>query len=297
MKKILITGCGGMLGDAIYNEFNENFDVLATDIDLNEKWLIYLDVRNFYKVEKFIKKYKPNFVFHFAALTDLEVQEKNPYEAYNTNIFGTINIVLACKKYNIPLIYISSAGIFDGKKKIYKDNDIPNPLNVYGYSKYLSELFIKKNLKKYFILRPGWMIGGGVKDKKFISKLIKQLKDGKKEINAIDNIYGIPTYTYDFAKNLKELIKTNKYGIYNMVCKEKMLSRYDVAKEFLKILKLDKKIKLNKVDVSFFEKEYFVLRPKSEALLNNKLESIGLNLMRDWKVCLKEYLTKNENDK
>jgi dTDP-4-dehydrorhamnose reductase len=296
IKKILITGCGGMLGKAVYETFNKEFRVLATDIDINEPWLKYLDVRRYDMVKKAVEQFRPDIIFHLAALTDLEFQEKNPDESYKTNALGTENIVLIAKEHDIPVLYISTAGIVDGKKDLYDDFDTPNPISTYGKSKYYGELFVKEHLKKYFILRAGWMMGGGKKDKKFVYKIIKQIKEGKTVLDVVENIYGTPTYTYDFAKVMKEIIKTKYYGGYNTVCGGGRVSRYDVALEIIRILGLKDKIRVNKVYSDFFASDFFAPRPRSEALINKKLNIRGLNKMRDWRDCLAEYIDKEFKD-
>ncbi len=299
MKRILITGCGGMLGKAFYEVFKKEFKVKATDIDLNEKWLSHLDARDYKEAKKVVKQFKPDYIFHLAALTDLEYCENKINESYITNTLGTENMAILAKELDVPLIYISTAGIFDGAKDIYDDYDVPNPLSHYGRSKYMGELFVEKNLSKYFVFRAGWMMGGGKKDKKFIAKIINQIIDGKKTLHVIDDLYGTPTYTYDFANNALVMIKTNFYGIYNMVCGGNA-SRYDVAKELVKDLGLEKKIVIKKVTTKEFNeknKEYFAPRPDSERLIDRKLTIRGLNKMRDWKVCLKEYINKEWKDK
>ena len=291
-SRILVTGCGGMLGEAVYPVFSKICTVKATDIDLNTEWLSYLDVRDYQAIEKEIVNFKPSIIFHLAALTDLEYCEKNPYEAYKTNAIGTENVTILCKKYNILEVYISTAGIFDGKQDIYNDYDPPNPISCYGKSKYAGEMFVKFHSEKYFIFRPGWMVGGGPeKDKKFVKKIIDQINSGKKELFVVRDKLGVPTYTYDFAKNMLEVINSDYYGLYNMVC-EGMCSRYDVAEEILKVLNLEEKIKLTEVNSDFFEKQYFAPRPYSEKLLTLKLKLRGLCKMRGWKTCLKEYLSK-----
>ncbi len=290
--RILVTGCGGMLGEAIYSSFSRICVVKATDIDVNKEWISYLDVRDYQSVKREIIEFKPTVIFHLAALTDLEYCEQNSNEAYRTNAIGTENIALLCKEYNILAIHISTAGIFDGKQDVYNDYDCPNPINYYGKSKYAGEVFFKSHLEKYFIFRPGWMMGGGPeKDKKFVKKIIDQINSGKKELFVVLDKLGTPTYTYDFAKNMLEVINSSFFGIYNMVCKGEG-SRYDVAREILKILNLEKRIKLTKVDSDFFKKEYFAPRPYSEKLSPLKLKLRGLYKMRNWKVCLEEYLSK-----
>ncbi len=290
MGRILITGCGGMLGKAVYKTLADKFDLKATDIDVNEKWLSNLDVRDYNSVKKETLSFNPDCVLHLAALTDLEYCETNPEEAYKTNTMGTENVAMIAKKLDILMVYISTAGIFDGKKEIYDDYDEANPLSHYGRSKYMGEVFVKSHLDKYFVCRAGWMMGDKKKDKKFVPKILNQIKEGKKEISAVTDLFGSPTYTYDFANNLAELIKTNYYGVYNMVCNGEKASRYDVTKEMFDILELTGKIELKKVDSSFFKESFFAPRPGSEALINRKLTLRNLNKMRDWKVCLREYL-------
>src|SRR3990167_6526793 len=102
--RILATGCGGMLGEAIYLHFRDICSFYATDIDVNESWLSYLDVRNMEEFKKMVSKIKPDYIFHLAALTDMEFCERNPSETYRTNAHGTENAALICKEFNIPLV-------------------------------------------------------------------------------------------------------------------------------------------------------------------------------------------------
>jgi len=187
-------------------------------------------------------------------------------------------------------LYISTAGIFDGGKDLYDDWDIPNPLGVYARSKYMGERFVVENAKRFLVCRAGWMMGAGPKkDKKFIQKLMKQLKEGKKELFIVNDKDGTPTYTQDFAKNVKLLLEKEYWGLYNMVCGGQT-SRLEVATELLKILKLDSKIKITEVGSDYFSKEYFADRPPCERLVNIKLDLRKLNIMRDWRVALREYV-------
>jgi dTDP-4-dehydrorhamnose reductase len=292
--RIFITGCGGMLGDAVYKTLVKRTTVLATDIDLNSNFLSFADVRDYKTLRASIKKFKPNIVFHLGALTDLEYCELHPEEAWRTNALGTENVALICKELNIPMLYISSAGIFNGKKEYYMDYDKPNPINSYGASKYAGELAVKELVREYYIFRAGWMMGGGPKkDKKFVNKIMKQIKEGKKVLHVVDDKLGTPTYTFDFIKNMLLVIENDFYGVYNCIC-EGSCSRYDVAKEILRITK-NISIKLKKVKSSYFKKEYFAKRPASEKLIPFKLKERNMYIMRDWKICLKEYLGNWEN--
>jgi len=282
-----------MLGESFYKVFSKNYLLKCTDIDLNDVWLKYLDFRDFAKYRKDVLDFNPDYLFHLGAYTDLEFCEKNIEETYSTNTISVENATFIANKMNIPLLYISTAGIFDGKKNVYDDWDLPNPIGHYARSKYAAEKFVINNARKYFIFRAGWMMGGGPKkDKKFIQKIIKQIKDGKKELFIVDDKFGTPTYTYDFAKNTEALIDTDNFGLYNMAC-EGNTSRYDVAEEILKILNLNNSIKLTKVNSDYFSKVFFAKRPNSENLLNKELNKKGLNLMRPWRDTLKEYLEKS----
>ena len=212
-KKIYIAGCGGMLGDAFYKSLIKKNDLKCTDIDLNEDWLEFLDIRNLNSYEESVQRFNPDYLFHLGALTSLEECEENKDNAYLTNTISVENATFIANKLNIPLLYISTAGIFDGKKDIYDDWDKPNPLGHYARSKYLGEQFVQRHAKKYVICRAGWMMGGGLKkDKKFIKKILTQINEGNKELFIVNDKMGTPTYTYDFAKNV-ELILDKDYTI------------------------------------------------------------------------------------
>ena len=290
MKRIYVAGCGGMLGEAFYTQFKDEYEIKCTDIDVNEGWLSFLDFRDFDSYRKDVLDFKPDYLFHLGAFTDLEYCELNIEETYKTNTLSVENACYIANELDIPLLYISTAGIFDGKKELYDDWDVPNPLGQYARSKYAGEKFVQENVRKHLICRAGWMMGGGPKkDKKFIQKLMKQIKEGKKELFIVDDKDGTPTFTHDFAKNVKALIQKEFWGLYNMVCGGET-SRYEVAEEILRILSLPTKIKITAVKSDYFKKIYFAERPASERLVNYKLSLRGLNLMQDWKIALKEYI-------
>tara|TARA_B100002051_G_C16661267_1_gene599243 strand:- start:33 stop:941 length:909 start_codon:yes stop_codon:yes gene_type:complete len=296
MKKIYIAGCGGMLGEAFHMQFKNEYLLKCSDIDVNEDWLSYMDFRILDDYFDDVKKFKPDFLFHLGAHTDLEYCEKNSDDAYQTNTMSVENAVYISNELNIPLIYISTAGIFDGKKQLYDDWDSPNPLGVYARSKYMGERFVSENSRKYIICRAGWMMGGGPsKDKKFVNKIMSQIGLGKKVLNVVNDKDGTPTYTHDFAKTVKNLIENEYWGLYNCVC-EGETSRIEVAKEILKVLKLSDKIEINEVTSEFFKDIYFAERPPSERLVNKKLGLRNIKVMRDWKISLSEYLSEYYKD-
>jgi len=295
-KKIFITGCGGMLGEAFYREYNNEYDLKCTDKDVNSVWLNFLDFRDSDEYMKQVIEFKPDYLFHLGAYTDLEFCEQNEDDTYATNTISVETAVNIANKLNIPLLYISSAGIFDGKKALYDDWDQPNPLGVYARSKYMGERFVVENAKRYLVCRAGWMMGAGpTKDKKFIQKIMEQLKNGRKELFIVDDKDGTPTYTYDFARNVKTLIEKEYWGLYNMVC-EGQTTRIEVATELLKILDLSREIKLIPVSSDYFKDTYYAPRPLSERLVSRKLNIRNLNLMCNWRISLRDYIDNHYSD-
>ncbi len=289
MSKIYIAGCGGMLGEAFHQKFSDA-DLKCTDIDTNADWLSYLDFRDLDAYRRDVHDFKPDALFHLGAHTSLEFCELNVDEAYATNAIAVENAVYLANELDIPLLYISTAGIFDGAKEVYDDWDAPNPLGHYARSKFAGERYVVENARRYLVCRAGWMMGGGpAKDKKFVQKMMAQLRDGKTELNVVNDKLGTPTYTHDFAANVKVLLQNEYWGLYNMVC-EGLTSRLEVAHEMVRLLGIADRVTINEVDSAFFAKEYFAARPDSERLVNRKLSLRGVNVMRDWRIGLEEYL-------
>lgn len=288
-SKIYIAGCGGMLGRSVYELFSKIGIVKATDVELNEPWLEYADVRDYIGSKESIRRFAPDIIINLAANTDLEECERDSENAWLTNALGAENLALEAEELGVPYIYISTSGIFDGGKEFYNDFDEPNPLSIYAKSKYAGEIFTKQHVRKHYVVRAGWMMGGGPRrDKKFINKIYRQIADGAIELNVVDDKFGAPTYTRDFALGLLKLVKSERYGVYNQVCGG-ACSRFDVAVEFVRLLGLAERVKINNVSSDFFREEYFAARPDRERLVNMKLKACGINVMRNWKTCLQEY--------
>jgi dTDP-4-dehydrorhamnose reductase len=287
--RVYIAGCGGMLGEAVYERFSKLCRVMATDIDVNEPWLSHGDVRDYAEMSRQIRDFAPALVINLAALTDLEYCERNVDDAWLTNALGAENLGLIANALDVPYVYISTAGLFDGAKEIYTDFDEPNPLCYYAKSKAYGERWVCRTVAKHFVFRAGWMMGGGPrKDKKFVNKIYKQLQAGASELFVVRDKLGTPTYTVDFAKGIQRVVESGLYGLYNQVCGGSG-SRFDVCVALLEEFGLSSKIKLTEVTSEYFAEEYFAPRPASEKLVNLKLEARGLNVMRDWRVCLSEY--------
>jgi dTDP-4-dehydrorhamnose reductase len=287
-KKIFIAGANGMLGTTLQNIVDTK-DFLLTDKEISEN-ISWCDIRDLKYTTDLIKKYQPDIILNFAALVDLEYCEKNQDDCYSTNTIAAVNLFNLAKDLNIPYVFISTAGIFGNDKEFYTEEDQPYPLSAYGKSKYFTEqLLLNQNYPKYWIFRAGWMMGGGPeKDKKFVNKIMKQVNSGAKELFVVDDKLGVPTYTKDFASSiLKHIEEELPYGLYNMVSQGEA-SRYETAIAINEYLNLG--LTINKVDSNYFNTEYFAPRPYSEKLINKALIDLDKNYMRNWKVCLYEYL-------
>ena len=292
--RILITGCAGMLGSAVFPAFAKaGHDIVATDLQPREVDglpMSHLDVRDAAAIDASIEEVHPDLVLHLAAETDLETCESDPDHAYLTNTIGTHNVALAARRHGATVVYISTAGVFDGAKTDgpYTELDEARPINVYGRSKLEGEAIIQRFVPGGFVVRAGWMVGGADRDHKFVAKVIDQLRDGTRTIRAVTDKLGTPTYTKDFAQNLLELVGTPFHGLYHMACIGEG-SRFDVAREIVAFYGRGD-VEVIPVTSDAFAAEYTAPRPRSEIMRNYMLDLRGMNRMRPWQVALREYL-------
>jgi len=290
MERVYIAGCGGMLGKAFYEEFAARADLRCTDIDVNEDWLDHLDFTDFERYRQDVRDHASDCLFHLGALTDLEYCEGHKDETYTTNTLAVENAVFIANELDIPLLYIGTAGIFDGTQDAYDDWDHPNSLGIYARAKWAGEDFVRQHAKRFLICRAGWMMGGGPrKDKKFVQKIMSQLRDGSRELMVVDDKLGTPTYTRDFAHNVRLLLEHRWWGLYNMVC-QGATSRLEVAEALVAELGLRDTVAVRPVSSDYFAETYFAPRPECERLVNRKLALRGLDVMRPWREALRHYL-------
>lgn len=281
-----------MLGSALCPLLRrQGHQVLATDIRLLEAGMEFLDVRDFERVKVVCGRLLPDAILHLAAETNLELCESQVDHAYSTNTIGTRNIAWICRDLDIPMLYVSSIGVFDGtKSEPYNELDVPNPINVYGRTKWAGEVIVESVLRKHFIVRAGWMIGGADREKKFVALIVKQLRNGTRQIRALTDRIGTPTYTADFAQGLVRLIGTEHYGAYHL-SSGGVVSRYQVAEKILTVLGY-KDVELVGItsDSEYIRANFPTLRPASEAMTSVKASTLGISCMRPWDVALEEYL-------
>lgn len=278
--RILVTGAKGMLGSDLCPVMRECHEVLATDIQ-------EMDVRDRMLVRQMMLDFLPQVVIHLAALTDVDQCERNPDEAFRTNTIGTQYVALACREVGATLVYVSTISVFDGRKPTpYTEFDTPNPQSAYSQSKYEGERMVQLLLPQHYIVRAGWMFGGGLEDKKFVAKIL-DLAYARPQIKAVTDKFGSPTYTVDLAYGILRLLETELYGLYHMVNADGYASRYDVARDILRYAGVKN---CDVVPVSSAEFPLPAPRPRMEAARNYHLELLGLDLMRDWRSALCAYL-------
>ena len=291
--KALVTGSAGMLGSAVIDRLRaDRFEIVATDKSVRGKATLPMDIQDRGSVRATFDEHKPDLVLHLAAETNVDLCEQEPEHAYATNAFGTENVVRACGEHGAVMVYISTANVFDGEKREpYTEYDTPGSVNVYGRSKHAGECIVEQSLDRYFIFRAGWMVGGWEIDKKFVHTMARLCRE-KDELRVVDDKFGSPTFTADFATHMMTVVDSGRYGLYHLANKG-TASRWEIAKEIVKGLGM-----VGEVDVVPISSAEFPLpapRPRSEMMQNLKLQLLGLDEMPHWKDALREYLDENKD--
>lgn len=279
--RILVTGAKGMLGTDLCQILHERgHEVSAADIQ-------EMDVRDLALVGQMVERFAPDWVLHLAALTDVDGCEKDPDAAYLINTIGTQNVALACQTTGAGMLYVSTVSVFDGAKcEPYTEFDTPNPQSWYSRAKYQGELIVEKLLSRYYIVRAGWMFGGGPEDKKFVAKIM-ELAAQRPALTVVDDKYGSPTYTCDIAAGIERLLHTGIYGTYHMVNTGGYCSRYEFAQAILAYAG-NTTCALKPVNSATFPLP--APRPRMEAARNLNLELRGFHWMRPWREALQDYV-------
>lgn len=274
--KYLITGVSGQLG------FDIKRELLAQNV--KEENILALtheemDITNRETVMDVIVNYKPDVIFHCAAYTAVDKAEENQELAELVNVVGTKNIVDASLKIGAKILYTSTDYVFDGKKEgLYTENDLVNPQNIYGKTKYLGEEEVKRN-PKHFITRISWVFGENGNN--FVKTMLK-LADKYQELNVVDDQVGSPTYTVDLAKLLVNMAEKDSYGIYH-ITNEGFCTWAEFAEYIFKIN--EKKVKVNKVTTEEYLKitgAKQAVRPRNSKLDKSKLVENGFTRLPEW---------------
>lgn len=279
--KILVTGAKGQLGNKIIELLDEDHDLILTDSDT-------MDITKSEQIEFMIKDKKPDIVLHLAAYTKVDQAEEDRELCYLINAEGTKNIAESAKANDIPVIYISTDFVFDGKKTTpYVEEDEVKPLSVYGQTKLDGENFIRETCDKYFIIRVAWLFGelpAGHPGSNFVETMI-HLANQRDSISVVNDQIGSPTYTGDLVRFIGFVLKNNpEYGTYH-ISGEGETSWYDFAKEIF----AQTGIKIDLKPITSAEYPSKAKRPAYSYLSKNKLKSTGFKA-RPWQEMLKEYL-------
>ncbi|HDZ83743.1 MAG TPA: dTDP-4-dehydrorhamnose reductase [Nitrospirae bacterium] len=273
--KIALTGSDGMLGHDIQKVFK---DVELINFTLND-----FDITDLDSTLSAIKEARPDYLIHPAAYTDVDGCEKDPETAYRVNALGAKNVTIACEETGCPVLYISTDYVFDGtKKEPYIESDAPNPLNEYGLSKLKGERFVSSLTDSFYIVRTSWLYG---KNGKNFVETISRLLTEKDEIRVINDQTGSPTYTYDLALKLRELIGKG-YGTYH-VTNSSQCSWYEFAIEIAALKQSDTKV----LPITSDEYKLPARRPSYSVLANTMLKHEGIKELRSWKEALREYVS------
>lgn len=282
--KVLVTGVKGQLGFDVVNELKKRGHT-AIGVDIEE-----MDITDKVSVEKVINEVKPDGVIHCAAWTAVDVaeEEENISKVRNVNAKGTENIAKVCKALDIKMVYISTDYVFDGQGTEPWKPDCKNykPLNVYGQTKLDGELAVSNNLDKFFIIRIAWVFG--INGNNFIKTMLK-LSDKYDTLRVVNDQIGTPTYTYDLARLLVDMVETDKYGYYHATNEGGYISWYDFACEIFKQAGKD----VNVIPVT--TEEYGLskaARPFNSRLDKSKLVENGFEPLPTWQNALERYLKK-----
>lgn len=307
--KVLVTGVAGQLGHDVVNELasrghepigtdlKEVYSGIMDDTYVTKAPYVSLDITDSQKVSECIMDLRPDAVIHCAAWTavDAAEDEENRETVRRVNVSGTDNIAKACKECDAKMLYLSTDYVFDGMGETPWDPDDKNyaPLNVYGKSKLDGELSVAGNLEKYFIVRIAWVFGRNGNN--FIKTMLRLGKTHDK-LTVVSDQIGTPTYTYDLARLLADMIETDKYGYYHATNEGGYISWYDFAVEAFKMAAAkgyeyydDTHLEVKPVTTA----EYGVskaARPFNSRLDRSKLKKMGFEPLPGWRDALGRYI-------
>ena len=276
MKKILVTGANGQLGLSIKAVGKNYPSMIFTFTDVED-----LDITNSKEVRSFFENNKFDYCVNCAAYTAVDKAEEDVENAFSINATAVKNLSIACKNSNVVLIHVSTDFVFDGLKKTpYSEEDLPNPLSVYGSSKLKGEQFIQDILDSYFIVRTSWLYSEYGNN--FVKTMLR-LSETYKEINVVDDQIGSPTYAGDLAEFIISVIslESELYGVYHF-SNEGNISWYDFAVEIFE--KSQRQIKVNPIESTSYPTA--AKRPAYSVLGTTKAKKLGQIKIKNWKESL-----------
>lgn len=280
--KVLVTGVNGQLGHDVVNEL-EKRGIEAVGTDISD-----MDITDAESVDRVIKAESPDAVIHCAAYTAVDAAEDNEEICRRINVDGTQHIADVCKELDIKMIYISTDYVFGGQgERLWEPDDERDPQSVYGQTKYEGELAVQNTLSKYFIVRIAWVFG--INGKNFVKTMLR-LSENHDRITVVNDQFGSPTYTYDLARLLVDMVLTEKYGIYHAT-NEGICSWYDFACAIFE----EAGIKMDVVPVTTAEYGAKANRPYNSRMSKEKLTENGFEKLPAWQDALRRYLAELKN--
>ena len=280
--KILVTGAKGQLGHDLMNELAKR-GIEAVGVDVQE-----MDITDAAACDRVIRQVSPDAVIHCAAYTAVDAAEDNLELCRKINAEGTRNIARVCGELDIKMMYISTDYVFNGQgERPWEPDDHREPLNVYGLTKYEGEIAVEQAVKKYFTVRIAWVFGIGGKN--FIKTMLRLGKE-KGAVSVVNDQFGSPTYTYDLARLLVDMIQTEHYGRYHAT-NEGICSWYEFACEIFKQAGMDQ-VKVTPVDSASFAAK--AKRPANSRMSKEKLTEKGFLRLPTWQDALSRYLKELE---
>ena len=279
--RVFVTGVKGQLGYDVMNELEkQGLEGIGVDID-------EMDITDADQVNKVIKEAAPDAVIHCAAYTAVDAAEDNEEICRKVNAQGTENIAKVCEELDIKMMYISTDYVFNGQgERPWEPDDEREPLNVYGQTKYEGELAIEEHVKKFFTVRIAWVFG--VNGKNFIKTMLN-LGKTHDHLTVVNDQTGSPTYTYDLARLLVDMIQTDKYGRYHAT-NEGICTWYEFACEIFKQAGMNVSV----APVSSDEYPAKAKRPSNSRMDKSKLTANGFTLLPTWQDALSRYLKEIE---
>lgn len=275
--KVFVTGAKGQLGHDVMNELaRRGIEGIGADVD-------EMDITDPEACRRVIAEARPGAVIHCAAYTAVDEAERHPKLCMKVNAEGTGNIAKVCRELDIKMMYISTDYVFDGQgTRPWEPDDARDPLNVYGQAKYEGELAIEELLEKYFIVRIAWVFG--VNGRNFIKTMLRLGKE-RGAVSVVDDQIGSPTYTFDLARLLVDMIQTEQYGRYHAT-NEGLCSWYEFACEIFKEAGIQ--VKVSPVSSDMYPAR--AKRPMNSRMDKSKLRDMGFEPMPSWQDALRRYL-------
>ncbi len=277
MKKVLLIGAGGMLGQAFIEFFERIGGCEVTEMEKSD-----LDITNKSAIEKVLKAEDYDFVVNCSAYTNVDAAEDEKEKSEEVNATGVKYLAEVAKANGAIVIHFSTDYVFDGKNMVgYREDDAPAPLNQYGKSKLAGEKYLAEVNPKHYIIRTSWLYGPGGKN--FVDTMFK-LGQSKDELSVVGDQYGSPTYTYDLAEAVIKNFIVGKedldFGIYHLT-NTGSASWYEFAKAIFDEAGID-------VSIKRITSEEFVQKAKRPSY--SMLLSTKLNALQPWRKALKSYL-------